>query len=72
MRKNTLSKKDHYDLACKADNEGVSYYLMHYGPDMEAIEKLGFKKEEVDAAIKLFSELENAIMEGLDFYEDGV
>lgn len=67
MRKNQLSQKDHGDLWSKVCSEGFGYYMLHYGPDLKSIEKLGFNKKEVETAIKLFREIENEIGKGEEF-----
>ena len=65
-----LSKKEHRDLFDRVDQEGFAYYMLHYGPDLDAIERLGFNKEEVEAAIKLFDAIEEKINEGQDLDEN--
>lgn len=49
------------DLWAKVDSEGFGYYMLHYGPDLNLIASLGFNKEEVEKAIKLFKAIEQKI-----------
>lgn len=46
------SKKIASDLFFKMASEGVSYYFTSYGPDYEALSKLGFDVEKIKEAIK--------------------
>lgn len=62
--KNKLSKQEHADLADKVDVEGFGYYMLSYGPDLDAIERLGFDRKKVEDAIELMNEIEIAINEG--------
>lgn len=59
-----LSRKKHAELFLNMDSEGFGYYMLHYGPDIQAICKLGFLKDDVENAIKLFIRIEEAICEG--------
>lgn len=65
-----LSKKELGELFSKVDSEGFGYYMIDYGPDLEALERLGFNKSEVEKAIKLMSEIQDKIMEGEEYAED--
>ena len=56
-----LSKRERADLWYAVDNEGFGYYMLHYGPDLNAIERLGFDLKEVEAAIEVFRKVETAI-----------
>jgi len=53
------------DIFYKMDSEGPSYYFTSYGPDYEALEKLGFNIDKIKEAVKgamyldgVYSELE--------------
>lgn len=65
-----VSNKELAELWVKVDSEGFGYYMMHYGPDMDLIERLGFDKSEVQAAIDLFEKIEEKINEGEEFAEE--
>lgn len=64
-----LSKKAHGDLWATVDNEGFGYYMLDYGPDLKAIEKLGFNRQELQKAIEMFKNIRSKINEGEEFYE---
>lgn len=65
-----LSKKKHAELWAHVDNEGFGYYMLHYGPDLKAIEALGFPQDQVKAAIELFEKIEAKINEAEEFAEE--
>lgn len=74
MKKKTVKKKlkplsqsEHAELAAKVDHEGFHYYMTNYGPDMDAIARLGFDVKEVEMAVDLLDRLESKIYEGLDY-----
>ncbi len=53
------------DLFYKMDSEGVSYYFTSYGPDYDALKKLGFDVDKIKKAVEsanyldtVFSEIE--------------
>jgi len=60
MRK--LTKQEQIDLWSKVDAEGFGYYMLDYGPDLGLIERMGYNKQEVEKAIKLFSAIQYDIM----------
>jgi hypothetical protein len=66
MTKKKLKKptdKELYELWVQAcENEGFGYYMLDYGPDLDLIEKIGFDREEIEAAIHLFRKLQEKIM----------
>lgn len=64
------SKKELADLWCHVDNEGFGYYMLQYGPDLALIERMGFDRKQVEAAIKLFSAIEDKIMEGEQYVDE--
>lgn len=64
-----LSPQEHYELAANVDNESFFYYMAFYGPDMKAIERLGFDPKEVKNAVNYLVKVEEKISKGLD-YED--
>jgi len=51
------------DLWCRIDNEGFGYYMLHYSPNLDLIANLGFNKEELQKAIRLFKTIETKINE---------
>jgi hypothetical protein len=61
----TLSTTEHINLWHKVESEGFAYYMLDYGPDLKAIEKLGFNIKEVKDAINLFAKIESKIDEAL-------
>lgn len=65
-----LSKQEHAELWSKVDSEGFGYYMLQYGPDMDAIERLGFNRKEVEIAINTLSRVEEEIMRGEEFAFD--
>lgn len=65
-RKNNLTDQEKRQIWAHVDNEGFGYYMMHWGPDLNAIERMGFNRKKVEAAIKLFEEIESEI----DTYEE--
>jgi len=67
-----ITKKEHYKLFCKVDSEGFGYYMLHYGADLNKIEQLGFNREDVKNAIKLFKQLEEKIYQGEQYWKDDV
>lgn len=70
MKKKQLSKREHFELWAKVDSEGFGYYMFDYGPDLDAIERLGFDRKELEAAISLLSRVQDKVMEGDSFCED--
>lgn len=62
-----LTKKERGELYCKVDSEGFGYYMLQYGPDLEAIERLGYDRKEVEKAIELLSAIETSIMAGEEY-----
>jgi hypothetical protein len=56
-----LTHRELIDLWAQVENEGFGYYMMYYGPDLNAIEKLGFDRLAVIQAIKLFKDIEKEI-----------
>ena len=59
-----MNEEERMELASIVDNEGFGYYMLHHGPDLQAIESLGFDRAKVEEAISLLREIEDAIMEG--------
>lgn len=57
-----LTKQEKLDLYHKVDNEGFGYYMFSYGPDLKLMERMGYDKKELEAAIKLLSSVEEDIM----------
>ncbi len=64
-----LSRKKHVELWVHVENEGFGYYMLYYGPDMEALVKLGFNAKKIEEAIKLFKNIEAKINEAQEFEE---
>lgn len=69
-KKKPLSKKEHIQLFHKVENEGFDYYMMHYGPDLEAIERLGFDSFKVEEAIELLKDIQEQINVAEQFLEE--
>lgn len=65
--KRTITKKDHINLWNHVESEGFGYYMLHYGPDLKTIAKLGFDKDELEKACKLLHKVERAIYEAEEF-----
>lgn len=61
-----LTNTEFYEIAQKVDNEGFFYYMAYYGPDYNAIKKLGFDVKSVEEAVKLLVKLDAKFTEGLD------
>lgn len=61
MSKKTITHEEHEELYFKVDNEGFEYYMLHYGPDIDLICKLGFEKEKVLECLELLRDIESAI-----------
>lgn len=57
-----LSDREKLDLWGAVDWEGFGYYMLHYGPDMDAIERMGFDRKKVEEACLLLKEIETEIM----------
>lgn len=68
--KKPLSKKELADLWCKVDSEGFGYYMLFYGPDLDAIERLGFNRSEVESAIKILKDISEKISEGEEYADE--
>lgn len=65
-KKRKINQTDLIDFANGVDNEGIGYYMIHWGPDLDVIENLGFDREEVENAIQLFREIESKAEELLE------
>lgn len=65
-----LTRKEHGELFAKVDSEGFGYYMLQYGPDIDAIERLGFDRKEVERAIEVLSAVENEIMKGEEYADE--
>ena len=69
-KKKKPSKKDLAQLWCSVENEGFGYYMLQYGPDLDLIERMGFDRKELEAAIKLMSAVEEAIDDCEQYVEE--
>lgn len=56
-----VTDKERVNLWNVVENEGFGYYMLYYGPDLKLIERMGFNRKEVKAAIKLFSAIQMEI-----------
>lgn len=49
------------DLWYAVEGEGFGYYMLDYGPDLDLIERMGYNREELDAALALLGQLQDEI-----------
>jgi len=64
------TKAELIDIWYRVESEGFGYYMMYYGPDLELLERMGFDKQKIKEAIKLFAEIKEKISEGEKLAEE--
>ena len=68
---NGLSKANRFkEVAEKIDAEGLDYYLLHYGPDVDTLAAGGISRDDLAVTVRTLRSIEDFVEVHLDTEEE--